>query len=153
MLPEFVVHLGRNIGDELREKNEEHFEVPVQWLAEELMGKAVVFSGGPNPLEQRLLARKGYHSKRSTGVSEEVGCRRMKISDLAAIDSHDLDGGVGAMWVPHERTGIYYPQGQERVMDDIPMEAAAAGCLHMEEIHQIHPFSCNKAVRSLSAAE
>ncbi|XVF86320.1 hypothetical protein PTKIN_Ptkin18bG0029900 [Pterospermum kingtungense] len=27
-------------------------------------------------------------------------------------------------WVPHERTGIYYPKGQEKVMEDVPAVAA-----------------------------
>ncbi|KAF3668398.1 putative prolyl 4-hydroxylase alpha subunit [Capsicum annuum] len=31
----------------------------------------------------------------------------------------------GAWWVPHPRTGIYFPKGQERVMDDIPNGAAS----------------------------
>ncbi|KAH6773105.1 glutamate racemase [Perilla frutescens var. frutescens] len=29
------------------------------------------------------------------------------------------------VWVPHPPTGIYYPQGQERVMEGIPNEAAS----------------------------
>ncbi|XP_006346326.1 uncharacterized protein [Solanum tuberosum] len=28
-------------------------------------------------------------------------------------------------WVPHRRTGIYFPTGQERVMNDIPNGAAS----------------------------
>ncbi|OIT33866.1 PREDICTED: uncharacterized protein LOC109205461 [Nicotiana attenuata] len=28
-------------------------------------------------------------------------------------------------WMPHPRTGIYFPVGQERVMDDIPNGAAS----------------------------
>ncbi|MCD9642579.1 hypothetical protein HAX54_029453 [Datura stramonium] len=31
----------------------------------------------------------------------------------------------GRWWVPHARTGIYFPIGQERVMDDIPNGAAS----------------------------
>ncbi|KAG4198956.1 hypothetical protein ERO13_A05G117900v2 [Gossypium hirsutum] len=27
-------------------------------------------------------------------------------------------------WVPHDRTGIYYPKGQEKVMADVPAPAA-----------------------------
>ncbi|KAK6805618.1 hypothetical protein RDI58_003403 [Solanum bulbocastanum] len=30
-----------------------------------------------------------------------------------------------AWWVPHPRTGIYFPIGQERVMNDIPNGAAS----------------------------
>lgn len=31
----------------------------------------------------------------------------------------------GEWWVPHPRTGIYFPIGQERVMNDIPNGAAS----------------------------
>lgn len=30
-------------------------------------------------------------------------------------------------WVPHPHSGIYYPQGQERLMDDVPKGAASFG--------------------------
>nr|XP_027102495.1 uncharacterized protein LOC113723714 [Coffea arabica] len=30
-------------------------------------------------------------------------------------------------WVPHPRSGIYYPQGHERVMEDVPNGAASFG--------------------------
>ncbi|KAL9417744.1 hypothetical protein AB3S75_040686 [Citrus x aurantiifolia] len=30
-------------------------------------------------------------------------------------------------WVPHPRSGIYVPQGHERVMDDVPINAASFG--------------------------
>lgn len=30
-----------------------------------------------------------------------------------------------ACWVPHPRTGIYFPKGQERVMEDVPDGAAS----------------------------
>lgn len=29
------------------------------------------------------------------------------------------------LWIPHPRTGIYFPKGHERVMDDIPEGAAS----------------------------
>ncbi|KAG8364212.1 hypothetical protein BUALT_Bualt19G0104800 [Buddleja alternifolia] len=31
-------------------------------------------------------------------------------------------------WIPHPRTGIYFPKGQERVMEDIPSDAASFDC-------------------------
>ncbi|KAL6531767.1 hypothetical protein OROMI_028130 [Orobanche minor] len=31
-------------------------------------------------------------------------------------------------WMPHSRTGIYFPIGQERVMDDVPNGAASFDC-------------------------
>ncbi|XVE91194.1 hypothetical protein DITRI_Ditri20bG0134800 [Diplodiscus trichospermus] len=30
----------------------------------------------------------------------------------------------GSCWIPHDRTGIYYPKGQEKVMEDVPAIAA-----------------------------
>ncbi|KAJ4717447.1 putative Late embryogenesis abundant protein Lea5 [Melia azedarach] len=30
-------------------------------------------------------------------------------------------------WVPHPRSGIYFPEGQERVMEDVPQGAASLG--------------------------
>ena len=33
-------------------------------------------------------------------------------------------------WVPHPRTGIYYPKGQEWVMDDLPEQAASLNRTH-----------------------
>ncbi|EEF43002.1 conserved hypothetical protein [Ricinus communis] len=32
--------------------------------------------------------------------------------------------GEGNCWIPDERTGIYYPKGQEKVMESIPPKAA-----------------------------
>ncbi|KAL0926015.1 hypothetical protein M5K25_004396 [Dendrobium thyrsiflorum] len=32
-----------------------------------------------------------------------------------------------ALWIPDPRTGIYYPEGNERVMEGIPQGAAAFG--------------------------
>ncbi|KAG8364213.1 hypothetical protein BUALT_Bualt19G0104900 [Buddleja alternifolia] len=31
-------------------------------------------------------------------------------------------------WMPHPRTGIYFPKGQEWVMEDIPNDAASFDC-------------------------
>ncbi|KAF8021016.1 hypothetical protein BT93_G1430 [Corymbia citriodora subsp. variegata] len=38
------------------------------------------------------------------------------------VDDSDEDG---PLWVPHPRTGIYFPRGHERVVDDIPEGAAS----------------------------
>ncbi|XWS20548.1 hypothetical protein CRYUN_Cryun31cG0111300 [Craigia yunnanensis] len=29
----------------------------------------------------------------------------------------------GSCWVPHDRTGIYCPKGQEKVLEDVPAVA------------------------------
>ncbi|KAL0454297.1 UNVERIFIED_CONTAM: hypothetical protein Slati_0768900 [Sesamum latifolium] len=35
---------------------------------------------------------------------------------------------TGSCWMPHPRTGIYFPKGQEWVMEDIPNDAASFDC-------------------------
>ncbi|CAK7325105.1 unnamed protein product [Dovyalis caffra] len=67
--------------------------------------------------EKRPMIRKTYHKKSSADTlretrkvdAEEV---RNNKSQIGEIDSNS--------WVPHERTGIYYPKGQEKVMEGIP---------------------------------
>ncbi|XP_022716540.1 uncharacterized protein LOC111275423 [Durio zibethinus] len=48
--------------------------------------------------------------------SMKVEAEEVKKKSMAA--NHD-----GSCWVPHDRTGIYYPKGQEKVMEDVPAEA------------------------------
>ncbi|KAK6916348.1 hypothetical protein RJ641_019209, partial [Dillenia turbinata] len=36
-----------------------------------------------------------------------------------------INGGESSCWVPHPRNGIYFPKGQERVIDDVPANAAS----------------------------
>lgn len=45
------------------------------------------------------------------------------------------EGGGGSSchcdsWVPHEKTGIYCPKGQEKVMDNVPSGAAKDFCIN-----------------------
>lgn len=40
-------------------------------------------------------------------------------------DKDQRRGLESTLWIPHPRTGIYYPKGHERVMDDIPKGAAS----------------------------
>ncbi|KAJ4840251.1 hypothetical protein Tsubulata_015413 [Turnera subulata] len=56
-------------------------------------------------------------------------------SSFQAVNHHQqeksLDSTKGSSkkeeedWVPHPRTGIYVPKGHERVMDDVPENAAS----------------------------
>ncbi|XP_044481389.1 uncharacterized protein LOC123207964 [Mangifera indica] len=39
--------------------------------------------------------------------------------------SGEKKSSSSSYWVPHPRTGIYFPQGQEWVMDDVPKGAAS----------------------------
>ncbi|KAH9626502.1 hypothetical protein KSS87_022129 [Heliosperma pusillum] len=35
--------------------------------------------------------------------------------------------GMGMNWVPHPKSGIYFPEGQDWVMNDVPCNAATLG--------------------------
>ncbi|KAL1557913.1 hypothetical protein AAHA92_08445 [Salvia divinorum] len=50
------------------------------------------------------------------------------MSSLAKGKSGAEEGLRTGWWLPDPRTGIYFPMGQERVMDDIPSGAASFDC-------------------------
>lgn len=43
-----------------------------------------------------------------------------EVKNKSLVGDNNMDGN---MWVPHERTGIYYPKGHEKVMEDVPRKA------------------------------
>lgn len=52
-------------------------------------------------------------------------------------------------WIPHPRTGIFYPQGQEWVMHDIPEGAAI-----FEETYWLRNLEgCDKNIQDYSFVE
>ncbi|GFY90044.1 hypothetical protein Acr_07g0002410 [Actinidia rufa] len=58
------------------------------------------------------------------------GCTSMVAKVGLPADHHDdsINGHKRddrASWVPHPRTGIYIPAGNDRVMDDVPAGAAS----------------------------
>ncbi|KAJ6892730.1 hypothetical protein NC651_025824 [Populus alba x Populus x berolinensis] len=64
--------------------------------------------------------RKTYHKKSSAGTIRET----MKVDDEEVRNNKSHVGETDSnCWVPHERTGIYYPKGQEKVVDGIPPAA------------------------------
>lgn len=44
---------------------------------------------------------------------------------LGNADSDGVKTEDSPYWVPHPRTGIYFPKGHESVMDDVPEGAAS----------------------------
>ncbi|KAL6502474.1 hypothetical protein OROHE_024479 [Orobanche hederae] len=64
------------------------------------------------------LARQNDHRERTdnTSVTSVAGKRRQSPENRQNC------------WMPHSRTGIYFPIGQERVMDDVPNGAASFDC-------------------------
>ncbi|XP_058113146.1 uncharacterized protein LOC131256114 [Magnolia sinica] len=89
----------------------------------------------------RAVAWKGYHSESSICGSKEVAHRERGGSER--FDCH-VDSPGRQTWVPHQRTGFYYPKGHEKIMDDVLIEAA-------NKCMEIHPFSCSKDARALSS--
>lgn len=66
------------------------------------------------------MIRKTYHKKSSAGTIRET----MKVDDEEVRNNKSHVGETDSnCWVPHERTGIYYPKGQEKVVDGIPPAA------------------------------
>ncbi|KAL8553413.1 hypothetical protein ACS0TY_001908 [Phlomoides rotata] len=45
-----------------------------------------------------------------------------------AADKRQPPEKTTGFWVPHHRNGIYFPKGQEWVMEDIPNDAATFDC-------------------------
>ncbi|KAB8392274.1 hypothetical protein FH972_024790 [Carpinus fangiana] len=68
------------------------------------------------------MGRKTFHKK---GSSPDMVREGMKFEgEEVKKKSHDIgDVDCNHVWVPHERTGIYYPKGQEKVMEDVPPAA------------------------------
>ncbi|KAK9130152.1 hypothetical protein Sjap_010639 [Stephania japonica] len=62
-------------------------------------------------------------------VADELNGTRV----VCHVDHHS-----GATWVPHHRTGIYYPVGHEEVMEDVSVDAAM--------IKDVNFFSCAEDV-------
>ncbi|CAL0300365.1 unnamed protein product [Lupinus luteus] len=47
-----------------------------------------------------------------------------KFSSTASERCGKIEDSGAAIWVPHPRTGIFFPKGHEWVMDDVPEGAA-----------------------------
>lgn len=71
------------------------------------------------------MFRKAYH-KRSSSTSSDMIRETVKL-ETGEVKNNNSSVGESDdniyVWVPHERTGIYYPKGQEKVMEDVPSVA------------------------------
>ncbi|CAN4098460.1 unnamed protein product [Withania somnifera] len=84
------------------------------WLVRAFRG-AARDSHGPVP----PILRKAYHRK---STSPDM------ITDTVKLNGEDqVKNSMGVMknhedtwWVPDDRTGIFYPKGQEKVLEDVP---------------------------------
>ncbi|XP_057428370.1 uncharacterized protein LOC130721585 [Lotus japonicus] len=69
---------------------------------------------GANRAENRVMKFSGTTAKAAAAESSE--------EEVPKISGKTEDSS--AIWVPHPRTGIYYPKGHECVMEDVPEGAA-----------------------------
>ncbi|KAH7858910.1 hypothetical protein Vadar_029262 [Vaccinium darrowii] len=76
-----------------------------------------------NSIYIKPMLRKAYHKKGSCGdhATTKLNGEEVKNKSLVAGDSGRADGDCS--WVPDHRTGIYYPKGQEKVIEDVPAGA------------------------------
>ncbi|KAK6946019.1 Late embryogenesis abundant protein, LEA_3 subgroup [Dillenia turbinata] len=63
----------------------------------------------------------GRHFSKLVGVDWEE--RFKEPFDRRQVNK--INGGESSCWVPHPRNGIYFPKDQERVIDDVPANAAS----------------------------
>ncbi|KAA8542027.1 hypothetical protein F0562_023179 [Nyssa sinensis] len=69
-----------------------------------------------NSMGIKPMLRKAYHRKSSSpdiGDTFKLNGEEVKNKGIAG----DRDN---SWWVPDDRTGIYYPKGQEKIMVDVP---------------------------------
>nr|XP_043614353.1 uncharacterized protein LOC122586426 [Erigeron canadensis] len=63
--------------------------------------------------------RKAYHKKSGGSDATKLNHDEAKNKNLHAGSPPD-----NVVWIPDSRTGIYYPKGQEKVIQDVPSHAA-----------------------------
>lgn len=74
----------------------------------------------------RPILRKAYHRKSG---SPEMVCDSLKlngeeVNHTRAAAANGGGSGDATWWVRDDRTGIFYPKGQEKVMEGVPQGAA-----------------------------
>ncbi|GJN34962.1 hypothetical protein PR202_gb23679 [Eleusine coracana subsp. coracana] len=70
------------------------------------------------------------HQFSSFEVTAKINtCRKVKNKQgsnlVKRLEPAEVRSAEAALWVPHPRTGIYYPKGFEWVMEDVPSGAAS----------------------------
>ncbi|GMH17930.1 hypothetical protein Nepgr_019771 [Nepenthes gracilis] len=61
-----------------------------------------------------------YFSRFAAGSAGHAAAAR-------AVERGQIQSTNSSVWVPHPRTGIYFPEGHDWVMDDVPEDAALPG--------------------------
>ncbi|KAG7582558.1 hypothetical protein ISN44_As08g021470 [Arabidopsis suecica] len=75
----------------------------------------------------QLLLRSWKQFQGRAGISSKAAKPNpLMVNYFEDISDHNLNcGGEEESWVPHPRTGIFFPPGQESVMEDVPNGAAS----------------------------
>ncbi|CAL4899068.1 unnamed protein product [Urochloa decumbens] len=61
---------------------------------------------------------------KSAALLREIKNKR-RINLARRLEPAEAKSAETSLWVPHPRTGIYYPKGFEWVMEDVPSGAAS----------------------------
>ncbi|XP_071901700.1 uncharacterized protein [Coffea arabica] len=76
-----------------------------------------------NSMYFKPTLRKAFHRKSNPPDTAKLNGEEMKgKKKKSSVVGNNHDGN---WWVPDDRTGIFYPKGQEKVMEDVPSGAAA----------------------------
>ncbi|KAF8090421.1 hypothetical protein N665_0476s0001 [Sinapis alba] len=94
-----------------------------------------------NTIFVKPMLRKSIHKKSAShdivrdSVKTDGACSageaEMKTMRGFSVARETSSSPSESSWVPHEVTGIYYPKGQEKVMQDVPPPPAGS---HVEEL-------------------
>ncbi|KAF3620178.1 hypothetical protein P3S67_009777 [Capsicum chacoense] len=68
------------------------------------------------------ILRKAYHRK-STSPDTISDTVKLKSEDQVKCNKSVMKNQDDSWWVPDDRTGIFYPKGQEKVIEDVPSAA------------------------------
>ncbi|RVW49876.1 hypothetical protein CK203_105840 [Vitis vinifera] len=76
----------------------------------------------------QAMARTGVAKTQMLFLSKVAGAEGAPGKARGRTDGADHKGdGSSSSWVPHPRTGIYFPEGHDHMMDDVPDGAACFG--------------------------
>ncbi|GAY58754.1 hypothetical protein CUMW_189340 [Citrus unshiu] len=81
-----------------------------------------------NSMFFKPMMRKSFQKKASSHDMMRETALKSNAEEGNVMRSQQMNNNVGENegncgWVPHERTGIYYPKGHEKVIDDVPPSA------------------------------
>ncbi|AAF18723.1 hypothetical protein AtNW77_Chr1g0074601 [Arabidopsis thaliana] len=90
-----------------------------------------------NTMFVKPMLRKSIHKKSASHdivrdtVKTEGSSSGEEVKTMRGFYGAGETSSPASSWVPHEGTGIYYPKGQEKVMQDVPPPPAGS---HADEL-------------------